>query len=86
MSLTVTVELEEEVLQALDRLSQSMQRPRGELVTQAVRDYLDVQAWQLAKIEAGIAAADNNEFATNEHWKRNSGNPSCLPWCPKVAG
>jgi predicted transcriptional regulator len=35
-------------------------------VSQAVRDYLDVQAWQLAKIEAGIVAADHNEFATEE--------------------
>lgn len=70
MSLSVTIELEEEVLQALDRLSRSTQRPRGELVTQAVRDYIDVQAWQLAKIEAGIAAADNGEFATDEEIAR----------------
>jgi len=67
---TVTIELEDKTLQALQRLARQTDRSIGDLVYQAVRDYLEVQEWQHRKIAAGIAAADVGEFATEEELAR----------------
>ncbi|HKM73039.1 MAG TPA: ribbon-helix-helix protein, CopG family [Stellaceae bacterium] len=76
MSGTVTIELEDETRRALDRLAQQTNRSVDDLVNQAVRDYLTLQEWQRQKIEAGIAAADRCEFATEEELTRIAGEYS----------
>jgi predicted transcriptional regulator len=70
MSEILSIEVEDKILEALDHLAHRTARSRGELVTQALQDYLGLQAWQLGKIEAGIAAADRDEFATDEELAR----------------
>jgi predicted transcriptional regulator len=67
---TVTIEIDEEALQALDRLSRRTKRSRSELLGQAVLDYIELQTWQLAKIETGIEAADQGDFATEQELER----------------
>ncbi|MGH9809677.1 MAG: CopG family ribbon-helix-helix protein, partial [Terriglobia bacterium] len=64
MSTTVTIDLEDEVRRALDRLARETNRSVDDHVTQAVRDYLEVQKCQYRKIEAGVAAADRGDFAS----------------------
>ena len=41
-------------------------RPKAWVIEQAIRDYLAVQAWQLAAIEEGIAAADAGRLVSHE--------------------
>jgi predicted transcriptional regulator len=48
----------------LDRLAEKTDRSRNWLVTQAVQEYVSVNAWQLARIEEGIAAANRGDFAS----------------------
>jgi len=76
MSKTVTIKLEQKTRQALYRLAQQTDRSIDDLVSQAIRDYLEVQKWQRQKIEAGIAAADLGEFATEEELARIDGKYS----------
>jgi predicted transcriptional regulator len=64
MSRSVTVELDDESLQALDQLARRTERSRDDIIGQAVQNFLDLQAWQIDKIEAGIAAAERGDFAT----------------------
>jgi predicted transcriptional regulator len=78
MTGTVIIELEDETLRALDRLAHRTDRSRNELVSRAVQDYLDLQAWQIEKIESGIAAADQGEFATDADLDRIAGKYSAL--------
>ena len=61
-----TVRLEDETASALDRLAARTERSRNWLVAKAIEDYLALNAWQIEKIEAGIAAADRHAFA-EEH-------------------
>jgi predicted transcriptional regulator len=70
MTAAFTVRLDEDVLRDLDRLAQKTDRSRNWLVTQAVQEYVSVNAWQLEKIEAGIAAADRGDFASDEEVSR----------------
>jgi predicted transcriptional regulator len=66
MTAPFTVRLEEETLSALDMLAEKTERSRNWLVTRAIESYVSLNAWQIAKIEEGIAAADRGEFATDE--------------------
>ncbi len=75
---TLTVELEDKIRTALHQLAQQTSRSVDDLVNQAVRDYLALQEWQLRKIEAGIAAADRCEFATEEELTRIAGKYSMV--------
>jgi predicted transcriptional regulator len=61
-----TVRLDEKTLDALDRLAEKTERSRSWLVTQAVETYVELNAWQLEKIEAGLRAADRGEFASEQ--------------------
>lgn len=79
MTAAFTVRLDETTLGALDQLAAKTDRTRSWLVTRAVQDYVDLNAWQVAKIEEGIAAADRGDFATDEEmaefWKKFSAEP-----------
>ncbi len=65
-----TVRLDELTLNALDHLAQKTDRSRNWLISRAVQDFVALNAWQLGKIEAGIAAADRGEFASDEELAR----------------
>ena len=78
MTGTLTIEIEDKIFQALDQLAHRTARSRNELVKQALQDYLELQLWQLEKIQAGIAAADRDEFATDEDLARIAGKFSGL--------
>lgn len=65
-----TVRLDESTLNALDHLAQKTDRSRNWLISRAVEDFVTLNAWQLGKIEAGIAAADRGEFASDEELAR----------------
>jgi predicted transcriptional regulator len=61
-----TVRLDEATLTALDQLAEKTERSRNWLVTRAVEDFVALNAWQIGKIEAGLAAADRGDFASDQ--------------------
>jgi len=61
-----TVRLDESTLTALDHLAEKTERSRNWLVSRAVEDFVALNAWQLGKIEAGLAAADRGDFASDD--------------------
>ena len=70
MPKSVTVDLDEPVLEALDRVAEHSARTRSDIIAEVVRDYLETQRWQIEKIEAGIAAADRGDFASENEIER----------------
>jgi predicted transcriptional regulator len=66
MSATFTVRLDDATLSALDELAERTERSRSWLVAEAVENYLARSAWQIGKIEAGIAAAERGDFASDD--------------------
>lgn len=65
-----TVRLDDDTLAALDRLAAQTERSRSWLVTKAVEDFVALNAWQIETIEAGIAAADRGDFASDAEVER----------------
>jgi predicted transcriptional regulator len=71
-----TLRLDEATLEALDRLAEKTERSRSWLANKAIEDYVALNAWQVGKIEAGIAAADRGDFASDEDVARVAGKYS----------
>jgi predicted transcriptional regulator len=66
MSVAFTVRLDDATLDALDQLAEKTERSRSWLVARAIEDFVALNAWQIGKIEEGIAAADRGEFASDD--------------------
>lgn len=59
-----TVRVPDTIAEKLDQLAAKMDRSRAYVAAQAIEDFVDREAWQLAEIEAGLAEADRGEFAS----------------------
>jgi predicted transcriptional regulator len=70
MSAAFTVRLDETTLGALDCLAEKTERSRNWLVAKAVEDYVARNAWQIGKIEEGLAAAERGDFASEDELAR----------------
>lgn len=63
MTTTMTVRLEPELKNRLDRLAQATQRSKSFLAAQALQEFVDLNEWQVAEVESAIREADNGDFA-----------------------
>ena len=66
MTKPITFRMDDEKVQILDQLAESMDRDRSYLLNEAVDDYLETQQWQLQGIDRAIADADAGKFASEE--------------------
>ena len=78
----VSVRLEPALQEKLGALATALDRPRSWVIEQAVAAYVEQQAWQLAAIDAGIAAADAGRVVPHDAvaaWVRSWDSPEELP-------
>ncbi len=66
MSQTVTIRLESELKLRLDRLADATQRSKSFLAAEAIRDFVDLNEWQIREVEMAIGEADREEFASQQ--------------------
>jgi predicted transcriptional regulator len=64
MTAAFTIRLDDETLAKLDALAADTDRSRNWLAAKAIENYIEINAWQIARIKEGIAQADRGEFAT----------------------
>ena len=62
----VSGRIDKKLSEKLDTLAMSTARSRSFLIAEAVKAYVDDQAWQIEAIEAGIATANRRDFASDE--------------------
>ncbi len=62
MSDPVTLRLDPETRKRLDRLAKSTERSRASLAAEAVRQFVELNEWQIAAIEEGVREADGGRF------------------------
>lgn len=60
-----TVRIDPDKQHRIDQLAQQLDRSRNYIVGQAIEEFLEVHAWQVEKIKAGLVAAERGEFATD---------------------
>ena len=80
MSTTMTVRLDDDVKERLDRLAASTQRSKSFLAAEAIREFVETNEWQISEIRAALAEADAGDFATPDElaalarkWSGNAG-------------
>lgn len=63
---TITVRMPVSMKEQLEQLARVTGRQRTYLALDAIRKYLEVEAWQIAEIQGAIQRADAGEFAPDE--------------------
>ena len=64
MTAAFTIRLDDETLAKLDALAANTERSRSWLATKAIETYVELNAWQVEQIKAGLAEADRGEFVS----------------------
>jgi len=62
----ITVRVPESMRAQFDALAKSTGRTRQYHASEALREYIEREAWQIALIEDRVRKADTGEFATEE--------------------
>jgi len=78
----VSVRLQPALNDQVSAIAVAMDRPKSWVIEQAVKDYVALQAWQLAAIDDGIKAADEGRVVAHEDvaaWVRSWGDRDEVP-------
>lgn len=73
MSTTMTIRLESELKNRLDQLSEATHRSKSFLAVEAIKEFVELNEWQVQEINTAITEADNGDFATDEEMKNTLG-------------
>lgn len=61
----LTLRVPVEVKDQLDKLADATHRSKSWLAGEAIRQYLDLEAWQIGEISQALSEADRGDFATD---------------------
>lgn len=65
MSTTMTIRLESELKSRLDELARITDRSKSYLAAEAIREFVEMNDWQLREIEQAVSEADRGDFASD---------------------
>jgi predicted transcriptional regulator len=63
---TLTLRVPTAVKEQLDRLADATHRSKSYLAGEAIRQYLELETWQVGEIRLAIKEADANDFASGD--------------------
>lgn len=65
-STTMTIRLEPHLKDRLDELAETTRRSKSFLAAEAIRDFIELNEWQVQEIKEAIKEADAGDFATDK--------------------
>ena len=69
MTEPVTLRLDAETRKRLDKLAKATERSRAALAAEAVRQFIELNEWQVAAIDEGVRQADSGRFVDHAKLK-----------------
>lgn len=63
MSTTMTVRLEDDIKERLDILAEATHRSKSFLAAEAIREFVELNEWQIQETRTALAEADAGDFA-----------------------
>jgi len=69
MQTSMSLRLPKELALRLGELAQATGRSKSFLAVQALQDFIEREAWQVAEIQQAIREADAGDFATDEEMR-----------------
>lgn len=68
-STTMTIRVEAELKTRLSKLAEATSRSQSFLAAEAIKDFVELNEWQIEEIQQSIAEADQGKFATDDQVK-----------------
>ena len=65
----MTIRLEPELKSRLDKLSAATHRSKSFLAAEAVREFIELNEWQIDEIKAAVKEADTGDFASEQEMR-----------------
>lgn len=65
MSTTMTLRLEDDVKDRLDKLADATQRSKSFLAAEAIREFVENNEWQIREVKAALKEANVGDFASD---------------------
>jgi len=62
---TMTIRLEPELKSRLDKLSAATHRSKSFLAAEAVREFIEINEWQIEEIAVAVKEADDEDFSSD---------------------
>jgi predicted transcriptional regulator len=62
---TLTLRVPTEMKERLDKLAEATHRSKSYLAGEALRQYIDLEAWQIGEIQQALKEADATDFASD---------------------
>lgn len=69
MSTTMTIRLDPELRDRLDQLAEATHRSKSFLAAEAIREFIELNEWQIQEIKTAIKEADAGDFASDQEVK-----------------
>lgn len=69
MSSTMTIRLDDEVKDRLELLAEATHRSKSYLAAEAIRNFVEMNEWQIQEIHEAIKEADAGDFASEDEVK-----------------
>ena len=66
MSTTMTIRLDDDLKARLENLADATHRSKSFLATEAIRNFVELNEWQIHEIKAAIIDADKGDFASED--------------------
>jgi len=66
MSTTMTIRIEGELKDRLDRIAESTHRSKSFLAAEAIREYVETNECQIAEIRKALTEANGGDFASDK--------------------
>ncbi len=66
MTTTMTLRLDEQLKVRLDKLAKATERSRSYVAAEAVREYVELNEWQVKETRDAIDEANKGDFASTE--------------------
>lgn len=63
---TLTLRVPSEIKEQLDKLADATHRSKSYLAGEAIRQYLELEVWQIGEIQQALKEADANDFASED--------------------
>ena len=63
MSATMTIRLDDALKERLEKLATATHRSKSVLAAEAVKEFVELNEWQIQEIQAAMTEADKDEFA-----------------------
>ncbi len=65
-STTMTIRLDPELKSRLDKLALATHRSKSFLASEAVREFIELNEWQIQELKDAIKEADSGDFANDQ--------------------